>query len=274
MNRHTRRRIGSSALLAILIASAACGLRWADHALWRSTVWGGYLLYASVLFLAAYNLRKKLPGAWLGSSAAWLQAHVYVGVATLGLYLLHAGPRVPDGWLEGALAGVYGATFVSGVWGLYLSRSIPPQLRRTGEQYIYERIPGLRQRGHSEGNTAVLAAVSAAGATTLADFYATRLYDYLAQPRGLIYWLRPTGAKRRRLMRELGELARLLSEAESHAAEKLFALLRRKDDLDFHEARQGLLKGWLFVHIALSWSLLTLGALHGVLATAFRGDLP
>jgi hypothetical protein len=48
-------------------------------------------------------------------------------------------------------------------------------------------------------------------------------------------------------------------------------LLRRKDDLDFHEARQRLLKNWLFVHIGLTYGLVTLALLHGLLALAFRG---
>ena len=43
------------------------------------------------------------------------------------------------------------------------------------------------------------------------------------------------------------------------------------DDLDVHAARQGLLKGWLFVHITLSYTLVVLGVLHGVLALAMRG---
>ena len=47
--------------------------------------------------------------------------------------------------------------------------------------------------------------------------------------------------------------------------------MRRKDDLDFHEARQRLLKTWLFVHIGLTYGLVVLALLHGLLALAFRG---
>jgi hypothetical protein len=48
-------------------------------------------------------------------------------------------------------------------------------------------------------------------------------------------------------------------------------LIRRKDDLDFHEARQGLLKLWLFVHIGLTCALVLGATLHGILAHAFDG---
>jgi hypothetical protein len=47
--------------------------------------------------------------------------------------------------------------------------------------------------------------------------------------------------------------------------------VRRKDDLDFHEARQRLLKVWFFIHIGLTYCLVVLALLHGLLALAFRG---
>ena len=76
---------------------------------------------------------------------------------------------------------------------------------------------------------------------------------------------------RRDLMHEMEDLRRYLSDQEQGACEKLFALVRRKDDLDFHEARQGVLKLWLFAHIALSYTLVLLAVLHGLLAHAFGG---
>ena len=76
--------------------------------------------------------------------------------------------------------------------------------------------------------------------------------------------LRPTSALRRALMREMQDLRRYLSDQEQAACERLFALVRRKDDLDFHEARQKLLKLWLFVHIGLTYALVLLALLHGL----------
>jgi hypothetical protein len=67
------------------------------------------------------------------------------------------------------------------------------------------------------------------------------------------------------------DVRRYLSDQEQASCEKLFTLVRRKDDLDFHEARQGLLKGWLFVHIGLTVVLILLAALHGLVAHAFHG---
>jgi hypothetical protein len=231
----------------------------------------GYLLAAAIGFLALYNVRKRVPFLPLGSSAAWLQWHLYVGMGSIGLFALHVGPKWPHGMLDVTLAVFYLLTVASGVVGLYLTRAIPRQLSRVGEEVIYERIPAYRQQVRQRARELVLESVAASGATTLANFYSTRLIDYFDAPRGLGYRLRPTTARRRALMREMHDVRRYLSDHEQTYCEKLFALVRKKDDLDFHEARQGTLKLWLFVHIGLTVVLVSLAALHGLLAHAFHG---
>lgn len=224
-----------------------------------------------MLALGAYQFRKKLPGLPIGSSRLWLQAHLVVAISSGGLFYLHLGGRWPNGWLEGTLAALYLGAFGSGVLGFYLTRTIPKQLARTGEQFIFERIPRLRRQTQVQAHAVVLDAVHATGSTTLADFYIDRLHGFLRRPRALRYTLWPTTRARKRLFNELSGVNRFLTEAERSASERLFDLVRRKDDLDFHAARQGVLKAWLFGHIALTWSLVLLGAAHGALALAFRG---
>ena len=243
-----------------------------EHHLNSSAFTSGYLLLGAILFLALYNVLKKLPFLPLGSATAWLQGHLYVGLGSAGIFFLHVGAGWPNGWLEGWLAAVYLLTFASGVFGLYLTRTIPRQLKRVGNEVIYERIPALRRQVAREANQTVLDGVVASGATTLADFYAGRLYDFLQRPRSAMYLLRPTSALRRTLMREMQDVRRYFSDEEQRACERLFALVRRKDELDFHEARQKLLKLWLFVHIALTYGLLVMAAVHALLAHAFDGS--
>jgi hypothetical protein len=178
---------------------------------------------------------------------------------------------LPSGFLETSLAAFYAGSVCCGLVGLYWTRTIPSQLARVGEEVVYERIPALRGQLQRQAGDVVLQSVTASGATTLADFYVERLYTYFHRPRGASYFVRPTTALRRSLMHEMQNLRRYLSEHEVAACERLFALVRRKDDLDFHAARQGLLKTWLFVHIALSYALIMLSLLHGLLASAFGG---
>jgi hypothetical protein len=257
--------------LLLVIAAVWWFVRVQEQSLGSSAFSTGYLLLGSVLFLALYNVRKKLPFLPLGSSTTWLQLHLYVAMGTVAVFALHAGPGWPTGILDGTLAVIYLLTVISGVIGLYLTRTIPAQLARVGNEVVYERIPAFRRHVRQQAREIVLGSITGSGATTLADFYVARLYDFFGRPRGWRYSLRPTTAERRALMREMQDLRRFLAEQELAACERLFSLVRRKDDLDFHEARQKVLKLWLFGHIGLTYALVLLALLHGLLAHAFGG---
>lgn len=271
MQKFALRRIRNSGITMIVVALVWLWVRARERGLSPTSFATGYLMLAAVLFLAAYNIRKKLPFLPVGSSTAWLQWHLYVGIGSVGVFALHAGLRLPTGILESALAAAYLATVGSGVVGLYLTRTIPGQLARVGDEVLYERIPALNLQVQRQAGELIIQSVTASGATTLADFYVGRLYDFFHRSRGAAYFLRPTTTLRRSLMGEMQNLRRYLSEAEAAACERLFSLVRRKDDLDFHRARQGLLKKWLFAHIGLTYVLVVLAILHGLLALAFRG---
>jgi hypothetical protein len=271
MTSFAQRRIRNIGATLIAIAVVWLWSRSLEKRLTTSSVITGYLLIASVLFLALYNLRKKLPFLPLGKSATWLQLHLYVGVASIGVFVLHVGLRLPTGVLETTLYTIYSLTVLSGFVGLYLTRTIPAQLARVGEEVLYERIPALHRSVQKQAGEVVVQSVTASGATTLSDFYVARLYDFFCQRRNFAYFLRPTTALRRSLMGEMQNLRRYLCESELAACERLFGLIRRKDDLDFHAARQGLLKIWLFIHIGLTYGLVALAMLHGLLALAFDG---
>jgi len=47
--------------------------------------------------------------------------------------------------------------------------------------------------------------------------------------------------------------------------------VRENDDLDFHYRRQLRLKGWLFIHIPLTYSLMIFTVAHVVIVYAFSG---
>jgi hypothetical protein len=271
MNSRVKRRVRNGFILALALIAIWMWVRTSEARLGTSAFATGYVMLAAIVFLASYNLRKKLPSLPLGSSTAWLQWHLYVGVGTAGVFAMHARTAWPSGYLEACLAGVYMLTAGSGVVGLYLTRTIPAQLARVSDEVIYERIPAFRRQVRQQADELVLETVTVSGATTLADYYSARLYSYFWKSRGWRYFVRPTSGLRRSLMREMQDLRRYLCDAEQAGCERLFALVRRKDDLDFHNARQKTLKLWLFAHIGLTYALLLLAILHGVLAHAYRG---
>jgi hypothetical protein len=271
MRSFAQRRVRNVGALMVALAGIWLLVRAQERTLSSSSFTTGYLLLAAVLFLALYNIRKRLAFLPLGTSAAWLQWHLYVGLGTVGVFALHVGPRWPSGVLDTALAVIYLLTVLSGIIGLYFTRTIPAQLARVGEEVIFERIPAFRRHVGQQAGGVVLGAVAASGTTTLADFYVERLYAFFERGRGFSYLLWPTTTRRKSLMHEMQDLRRYLSDQEQGACEKLFGLVRRKDDLDFQEARQRLLKTWLFVHIGLTYALVVMALLHGLLAHAFAG---
>lgn len=267
----TRRRTINAAVTLAFLAVAWWWTRQLESRLVSPSFFTGWLLLVALALLASFTLRKKLPAPPLGSSAAWLQGHIYTGLATAGLFLLHTPLRWPNGWLESALAGLYIATFASGVIGLYWTRILPRRLSRLGEEIVYERIAAVRGQLRDRAQLAVLSGVRTAGATTLGEFYNAQLQDFFSQHRGWRYRLLPSSRLRKSLLAELTEVTRYLSDDERKTAEELFALVRRRDDLDFHEALQWRLKAWLFVHIALTYPLVIAAVLHAWLAYLFYG---
>jgi hypothetical protein len=230
----------------------------------------GYCLLAALLFLAAFNVRKCFPFLpQLGSSAGWMQAHIYVGLGTAALFIGHTGWAVPRGTLEQILAGVYLLVFGSGLLGLYWSRSIPRKLTAVREQPIFEQIPLARRR--LVGQVRALLFDSPRRSLALCRCYVNRLAWFFERPRPLLYLIRPNGRTRQTLVSEIEYLDRYLAPGQRETSRQLIELVRQKDDLDFQFALQARLKVWLFFHIGLTYSLLPLAVVHGVVALAFHG---
>ena len=273
MKSFVSRRLQNAALTVSALLGVVAWTRWQENTLGRADFHTGYLLLTATLFLALYNLRKKLPILTWTSSAGWFQTHIYVGLGSAIVFGLHVGWRVPGGILDGTLTVLYIATFASGLVGLYWSRTLPPKLARVSEEVIYERIAMLRGQVRNRAQQAVLDAVRTSGSTTLGEYYAQQLQTFFEKPRGLGYYLWPTSKVRREMLAGLTSIGRYLSEPEQQHCEQLFALVRRRDDLDFHAAIQWRLKVWLFLHIGLTYPLVLVACLHGWLAHLFDGGV-
>ena len=271
MKSFAKRRIRNVLMACGALFAIAVWSGWQESRFGGANFHTGYLLLGALFFLAAFNLRKKLPVVAWGTASAWLQAHIYVGLGSAVLFGIHVSWRMPDGPLETTLAALYGLTFINGLLGLYWTRTLPPKLANVAEEVLYERIPLLRSQLQDRAQNVALAAVRSSGATTLGEYYADNLQSYFERPRNLAYYLWPTSEVRRAKMAGLTAVTRYLSSTEQQHSEQLFALIRRRDDLDFHSALQWRLKTWLYLHIGLTYPLLLFAVLHGALAHLFSG---
>lgn len=236
-------------------------------------VYSGLALFGLLVFLALFNTRKKIPFLPLLRASIWLKGHQYLGYLSIVLFLVHVDFRVPNGILESILAIVFGIVAISGVVGLVLSRQLPKAMTRAGETVLFERIPRHREEIRENVRKLILDAETSCRSSTLSEFYFTHMRLYLEERPGI---LRTFGMEKRgtshRLLKELDSCIRYLSEEEKIIALELREWIATRENLDFQESSQRILKGWLFIHIPLTASLILLGLAHGVLAVIYGGQ--
>ena len=268
MTTFARRRMYNLAI--VLAISLASLLVYTSYSLsLRSTGFAtGWLLLVLMVALTLFNSRKKLPAVPLLSSSLWLQMHIYVGLFTVVTFGLHVEFRLPNGWLEGTLALLFLAVVVRGVIGLALSRIIPVRFRTRGELVLLERHPVFLRQIRQELADLVTGKTESA---SLSEFSMRRLIAFFAKPRHFWWHLVQSHRPLYDLLNELEALDRYLSAEHRTVKESIEALIRTKDDLDYHHAHQAVLKYWLFVHIPLTYSLLIVAVVHGAVAYTFRG---
>ncbi len=273
MNLGTRRRRFSmvTAILVVLLTIAnslyATMLRDASFPT-------GWLLVGLTLSLMGYSLRKKIPVLPLGRASTWFQLHMYGGFLAIWLFVLHVGPRWPNGVFESLLWLAYAGLLASGIFGLAVTRLVPGRLSEQAEPVIHETIPIRRARLAGEAETLVSRSVDETALGTIADYYGQRLRNYFAGPRHL--WLHLIGSKRaaNHILGELRGLDRYLPATGREILQRLEALVVAKDDLDFQHALQVTLKNWLLVHVPLTYSLAIIALVHVIAVYAGLGDVP
>ena len=267
----TRRWLASTATL-LAVAFTMLALERVSQWLGDPAMTSGWTLLASTLGMYGLSLRKRLIRQPLGRVAAWLQVHTYLGLFAFLVFFLHVGIPV-RGWFESALAGMFLFISASGGVLLWYSRRVPQQLSAVKRDLRFEDIPQLQAEMAEQAHQAILQSADSAAGATLAEFYQRRLLSFFHSPRSLIYRIVPTGHKRRQLLRELDDLDRYLDAHSLPFRQKLSALVIRKDDTDFHRALQQRLRWLMTGHVAFTWSLLVMIALHVVLVLRFQGAM-
>jgi hypothetical protein len=269
MNWFQKRRAYSLAALAAAVALAAFACRIFDTALRPTPIYTGILLLAILLLLTLFNARKKLPFMPVFRASTWMQIHIYVGLFSVVVFLIHIGFAFPNGVFETVLAAVFAIVSVSGIFGLYLTRTLPHRMTDFGKSVIYEQIPAQRKQIQVEAEALVLGAESELKSSSLTDFYLNHLRPFLKRQPSALYALRVADPQTREFDEQMGSISRYLAAQEQPVLEELRELVDAKRNLDYQNASQKLLKLWLFIHIPFTYSLLILAFAHGALALSY-----
>jgi hypothetical protein len=229
----------------------------------------GWILFFLILFLAAYQIRKKFSFLPVGSASQWLNIHIVVAFLSFFLFYLHAGINIPNGMFEIILFILYLSVFVSGVIGFILSRTIPPRLTSRGEEVIFERIPLYLSRIRNNVEDALFTAEGEKTSQIISEFYLKNLRNYFLQPANLARHLFHSEHHKQQLLHKISELERFLTDSEIQVARQISEQVSLKDDIDYQYSLQAVLKLWLFIHVPLTYSLILFALFHAIVASAF-----
>jgi len=237
----------------------------------RHAYLSGWVLFALMLVLTFYNLRKRVPFLCLGSSGFWLRLHICLGIFSGVLFFVHISWSWPSGTFSQILASCYVVVFLSGLFGWWMSRAFPKKLTVAGYETPYERIPHARANIREEAEALVLKGVDGQTSPIIAEFYTSKLGMFFTKPCNWWSHVRSSRSPQAEHVSQFNEVERYVKKGELDLLEKLRDLVAQKHLLDYQYSLQLALRLWLFVHIPLSYSLLVFSVLHIYLVYAFSG---
>jgi hypothetical protein len=246
--------------------------------------------FAFMIFAALLGARKRVPVYRFGRAQTWMRGHLWLGLLSLPVILLHSGFRYGHGltaWLMTLLIVV----FVSGLFGAALQHYMPRVMtREVTMETIYEEIRHVRAQlleeaeelikqaagaekkaaaGGEETGSAAPAAVPAVAvmdeSAPLHNFYEQELKPFLEEP-GARGSALADAARARSAFAQL----RTLVPASLHTTiEDLEGICEEERQLTLQSHLHLWLHGWLLLHIPLSLALILLGAIHAVMALRY-----
>jgi len=305
---HRRWIAASLAILLVAVAFYVPYVRTALNGPSGGSVHGlvyGIVGFAFMIFAGLLGARRKVPTWRLGRGTTWMRAHIWLGLVSLPLILLHGGFRL-GGSLTTVLMILFAVVWVSGIVGLFLQQTLPRlMLTRVPLETVYEQIDDIVLQLLAESDDLVTAACGALPVP------AVRLPDERraggggapprpGQPRSsprarpvvlapvpesralretYLHDIRPFLELRNASDRTLGTSSRTatlfrnlrttLPMPLQDTVTELEAICDERRQLADQKRLHHVMHGWLLVHAPLSFALLLLGAVHAVVALRY-----
>jgi len=246
--------------------------------------------------------RKKVRSWKIGSAQAWLRAHIWLGLLTLPLLLLHSGFRF-GGLLSSILLSLLILVVTSGVWGWVMQNKLPASLLEVPEETLVHQIDllgvqleedawtmvsktcGIDRPGEEKttGKAAkgkeddasinvgllrspiVISATGVTGTQALASFFESSLSPFLLK-----------GRAGHRPLAQPGRARLLFDQVRSQVPPETYGVLNTLEGYA-HQRRQWdrqrsihfWLHNWLWIHFPMSVALIVLMFVHVVVALKY-----
>lgn len=284
-----RRRIGNVLGLTAVASAPAIGWALGAKAGWwdwpsstsRLGVFLGFAAGVLVLFEMLIWPRKWFRGARLGKTQAWLRLHVWLGLFSLPVTVIHSGFNL-GGTLSAATLVLFLVVIASGVWGLVLQQWLPQKLLEDVPNETVAALSGHAMAKYAAECRQLVLGLSAGGAEhgthggtatlatvgvyePLAAFHDTALAPYLERGRYSGSALKARGEADRQFARLRGSLP----EAARPVLDRMESLadLRRQWDTQLRIAWW--LHNWLIVHLPASVAMTAFMCVHAVVALKY-----
>jgi hypothetical protein len=277
------RSIAKQAVQIMLIAALSGGLMWLvwiyGNGLRDPRYLDGWILAGGMSLQLAFHIAVKTARLSPKYAVRWRKIHIFVGYLLVAAFLSHSDFSLPDTPFEWALWAAFVLVTASGVFGTYLAWSLQAK-RGIEERGGAERIPARRAELARDLQAAVAATDPAAAAialplpaqphdTWITDLYTNRLRDFFQGQRNTAAHLIGSQRPLKRLTDEIDNLSRYVDKQNQEKLAAIRSLVIEKDRLDFAGVYLGLTKGWLFVHVPVTYSLIILTVLHILVAYGF-----
>ena len=266
---------------SLLIAAISGGLFWLvwiyGNGLRDPRYLDGWVLAGGMSVQLYFHIAIKAARLSPKSAMRWRKIHIFLGYLLIAAFISHSDFSLPDTGFEWALWVGFVLVTLSGIFGAYLAWSLKAK-GRIDEAVSYDRIPTLRAELARDVQTAVAEADPDAAQIALPglphdawimDLYTAHLRDFFQGPRNFTAHLIGSQRPLKRLTDEIDNLSNYVDQQSREKLAAIKILVAEKDRLDFARVYLGLTKGWLFVHVPVTYGLIVLTVLHVLVVYAF-----
>ena len=275
------RYLTSQTVQGLLIAAISGGLFWLvwiyGNGLRDPRYLDGWVLAGGMSLQLSFHIAIKTASLSPKSAARWRKIHILVGYLLIAAFISHSDFSLPDTGFEWALWAGFVLVTLSGIFGTYLAWSLQAK-HGIDERVGYDRIPTRRAELARNVHAAVVKTDPAAAAIALPapphdawimDLYTTHLRDFFQGQRNSTAHLIGSQRPLKRLTDEIDSLSGYVDQPSQEKLAAIRNLVVEKDRLDFARVYLGLTKGWLFVHVPVTYALIVLTVLHVLVVYAF-----
>ena len=269
----------------LLIAAISGSLFWVvwiyGNGLRDPRYFDGWVMASGMSLQLGFHIAIKTASLSPKSASAMRKVHIFLGLLLIAAFVSHSDFSLPDTGFEWALWACFVLVTLSGIFGTYLAWSLRAK-REIDERAGTDRIPTRRAELAQELHAAVAKTDPSAAAIGLPaqpydawimDLYTNHLRDFFQGQRNVTAHLIGSRRPLQQLTDEIDSLSRYVDKQSQEKLATIKDLVVEKDQLDFAAVHIALTKGWLFVHVPVTYTLIVLTVLHVLVAYAFSsGD--